>query len=667
MAQVTNLIANGSTATASSYATASISPAANALVVVSVFNTVVSGTATLPTVTGASGTWVQIATKLDGTNGRRTTLFRDLSASPGSGALTFDFGGVSQAAIQWSVDQVTNADTTGTHGSGAVVQSASNTATGTLTGITVTLAALASSNNVAYGFVRTPSVAVVAGTGFAELSNTTIGTGHAEAEWATNQTAVAWTWASTSTTPVAIAIEVKLIAQVTNLTAGGQTAGTSATTASISPAANALVIVSVANSVSSGTANLPTVTGASGTWTQIATKLDATNVRRVTLFRDLSASPGSGTLAISVAGQTQTFVEWSVDQITNVDTTGTHGSGAVVQSASNTSSGTSTGITVTLAALGSSNNVAFGYIRMNTIAPVAGSGFVELNAVAISTGGAEAEWATNKTAVAWTWASTAGSVPVAMAIEIKRSWLSAATGVYALTGNTSALVYSHPHASATGVYALTGKTSALVYSHPHASATGIYVVTGAAAKLAFNRRLSAATGIYLLTGSASALVYSHPHPSATGVYALTGSASLLHLTRLHASATGAYALTGATAAFVLARKLAAATGVYALTGSTAKLAFNRKLVAATGVYVLTGSGSLLHLIRLHAGATGVYALSGSTATLAFHRKLVGATGVYIIAGRATLKKSHGWIKPPLVRVWTHLPIPPYPPLFPSGV
>ena len=60
----------------------------------------------------------------------------------------------------------------------------------------------------------------------------------------------------------------------TNLTsAASNTAASSYTTASISPGANKLDIVSVASGVSSGGTNVPTVTGAGGTWVQIATQL----------------------------------------------------------------------------------------------------------------------------------------------------------------------------------------------------------------------------------------------------------------------------------------------------------------------------------------------------------------------------------------------------------
>jgi Right handed beta helix region len=208
-----------------------------------------------------------------------------------------------------------------------------------------------------------------------------------------------------------------------NLTSGdNSTGGTSATTASISPTANALVLVSVSGGLNSGT--VPTVTGASGTWTQIIYEDDnggSGGNHAVAIFRDLSASPGTGALTISWGSSTENHITWSIDQCTGTDTTGTHGSGAIVQSVANQSTGTDASFTVTLATLGSANNAAYGFLR-NTVSGNAitkGSSFTELanNNVAGSSP-SESEWAINQTAINWTFTS-ASYVNVAAAIEIK--------------------------------------------------------------------------------------------------------------------------------------------------------------------------------------------------------------------------------------------------------
>jgi len=207
-------LTTGNAASVTSTTTASISPTANALVIVSVAsrNFTGAGPATVPTVTGASGTWVQIATVSDGSAGARTvTLFRDLSASPGSGILTIDFAGVNQGSVGWSIDQLQGTDTTGTNGSGAIVQTGSlNPATGTTTSGLITLSAFGSANNAAYGFIRNSgAVTIVVGSGFTSLANFMTAGGEHVAEWKLNDNTVDWTWASQSVTSVAIAAEIK--------------------------------------------------------------------------------------------------------------------------------------------------------------------------------------------------------------------------------------------------------------------------------------------------------------------------------------------------------------------------------------------------------------------------------------------------------------------------
>jgi hypothetical protein len=244
-----------------------------------------------------------------------------------------------------------------------------------------------------------------------------------------------------------------------NLTSGETTAGvTSANTASISPTANDLVIVSVYGGLNSGVA--ATVTGASGTWVQIAYADDTGGGgnHSVQLFRDLSASPGSGALTISFGSTSENNLGWSVDQCSGTDTTGTHGSGAIVQNAllQDGSGGTDTGATINLLALGSANNAAYGYLRLPTslmtITP--GTGFTQLSyqdpAGGVSSSG---EWAINQTAVAWTWASTSVSSRIGIAIEIK-----AAAG--AAAANTQLLMVDY----GSGVQTAAGCSNSLVYT-----------------------------------------------------------------------------------------------------------------------------------------------------------------------------------------------------------
>ena len=201
--------ASGSSPTggSASFNTAYITPPANKLVIISVYNAVASGTPNAPTLSGCGGSWQQIGTYLDSVNGlHRVTMFRDVIASPSLGYLTASFSSQTQASWGWSVDYFTGASMSGAHGADAIVQYvATNSSVGASTGFTINLATLSNANNAAYGFIRNNnSVTIVKGSSFSALSNSS----YNEAEYAINQTAINWTWANTSLFSMAFAIEI---------------------------------------------------------------------------------------------------------------------------------------------------------------------------------------------------------------------------------------------------------------------------------------------------------------------------------------------------------------------------------------------------------------------------------------------------------------------------
>ena len=147
----TELTTGADGANGASYVTASISPTANTLILAWVTNSRNSSPAT-PTLSGNGLTWVQVTTVAWGTIATptwRTTLFRAMGASPTSGAVTITVPGNATGCL-WSIQQFGNVDTSGTDGSGAVVQAASN-ATDSNTSLSVTLAPLANATNATAG------------------------------------------------------------------------------------------------------------------------------------------------------------------------------------------------------------------------------------------------------------------------------------------------------------------------------------------------------------------------------------------------------------------------------------------------------------------------------------------------------------------------------------
>lgn len=203
----THLVTSGDEVDRTTYTTASISPSSNNLVLALVYGALAGGSAA-PTLSGNGLTWVQVDTQTF-TN-RRVTLFRAMGTSPSSGAVTIDFGAATQARCHWSIAEFGNVDTTGTNGSGAIVQSVTDS--GTATSLTVTLAAFSGGNNATYGGVTALDGGdITEGSGFSELGEYRNATepSTTQSEWKnTNDTSVDFSW-SGNVEAAGIAVEIK--------------------------------------------------------------------------------------------------------------------------------------------------------------------------------------------------------------------------------------------------------------------------------------------------------------------------------------------------------------------------------------------------------------------------------------------------------------------------
>ena len=197
--------------------TASITPSANKLVLLSVTarNGIPSEPAT-PTITGNGLTWVLVDSIYYVTSGasrRKQFVFRAMGASPSTGAITINFG--ETTTILWSVDQATGADVSGTNGSGAIVQSATNKDEASSTSLTVTLSAFGNTGNATFGSfgASNQTLGISPGDGFSELSeNAGTFSTKQEVEWkATNDTSVDISYSS-QTGVGGVAIEIKAAA-----------------------------------------------------------------------------------------------------------------------------------------------------------------------------------------------------------------------------------------------------------------------------------------------------------------------------------------------------------------------------------------------------------------------------------------------------------------------
>ena len=195
------------------YTTASISPAPNALVLLAVMGHRAYGANPSPIVTGGGMTaWEVVGTVTFDPVGvplKRLTLYRAMSASPGSGPITIDFDGA-VSNVQWIVTQWEGVDVTGTNGSGAIVQSGSVSADAA-NGLAVALAAFESANSTAYGVfgVRSSVAAVTPGSGFTEIiehPSAESPPSDLQAEWATNDSTVDASWANLNGAGLAVEI-----------------------------------------------------------------------------------------------------------------------------------------------------------------------------------------------------------------------------------------------------------------------------------------------------------------------------------------------------------------------------------------------------------------------------------------------------------------------------
>src|SRR3990167_684597 len=147
----TTLTGAASTADATSYTTASISPGANRLILAFVYGFRSIGTDSTPTLSGNGLTWGNIDHRGLGCGSENMTLFRAMGSSPSAGAVTIDFGVATMDACVWSFMEFDGVDTSGTDGSGAVVQiAAGNAGTCSDTSETATLAAFGSVDNATY-------------------------------------------------------------------------------------------------------------------------------------------------------------------------------------------------------------------------------------------------------------------------------------------------------------------------------------------------------------------------------------------------------------------------------------------------------------------------------------------------------------------------------------
>ena len=196
------------------------------------------------------------------------------------------------------------------------------------------------------------------------------------------------------------------------------------TTGSWTPVANRLYLLAIASSGTFRTVSSFT-DGTGLNWVSVATTGAFNTSYNISVYRAMKASGlGSGTTQVTLSG-TASRGSIVITEFNGVDTSGTDGSGAVVQSATNILASAGTSLTVTLSSGIGAGNATFGAISTNLsvdtgISP--GSGYTELQDRHVQTVASEAQEVeteynlTGSTTVDWTHtSSTSGGVGVEVA------------------------------------------------------------------------------------------------------------------------------------------------------------------------------------------------------------------------------------------------------------
>jgi len=141
------------------------------------------------------------------------------------------------------------------------------------------------------------------------------------------------------------------------LASGSSSTDTAAdfTTGTASPTANRLQLLLIHHVETTTAAAISSVTGCSMTWAEVTNYAYNTSSRRISIWRTMSATPGSA-CALTIATGTRTGIAYLWTEWTELDTSGSDGSGAIVTSTSGTNTASGTSLNNTFATFGSESN-----------------------------------------------------------------------------------------------------------------------------------------------------------------------------------------------------------------------------------------------------------------------------------------------------------------------
>jgi hypothetical protein len=401
--------------TGTTVVTSSVSPAAGSLLMMW---TAAAKTGGL-TVSGISGfaTWSKVTSKTVSSSTEMELWTCQCGASPGSGTVTITFSASGSASEGYDLWQVTG------HNAGTpLVTSNTQTvaaASGTSPAVTFSTAA-DTLNRFAFAVCAAGLVTETPGTNYAELTDASYSgpSVSLETQLSADSTDVSATATpSASVNTAGIGVEINAGLGITSLDHNGVdgNAGMTVTTASVSPAANSLLMLWIAEAKTGGI----TVSSISGfsTWTQVASEVASSSTAIELWTCQPGASPGTGTVTITFSASGSASEGYDLWQVTGQDTT----TPLVTGNTKAVAAGGAVNPAITFSsALLTSDRFAFGVVAAGSATETPGSGYTEVTD-ATYTGPSvslETQASTSYTSVSASGTPSASALTAAIGVEI---------------------------------------------------------------------------------------------------------------------------------------------------------------------------------------------------------------------------------------------------------
>lgn len=166
-------------------------------------------------------------------------------------------------------------------------------------------------------------------------------------------------------------------------------------------------------------------------------------------------------------------------------------------------------------------------------------------------------------------------------------------------------------AAETGAFTFVGLAAGLTKTHPNlTAAAGIFDLSGKAAGLNFGGAVIAAQGSYTITGENASFRYDRAVSAVAGTFALVGQDANKHRDYVFPAAVGAFSYVGNNTGLLQGHSLAADYGTITITGQAARTLLQHRVIAGKGSFLLTGLSSVYTWMHILSPEPGVYLYSG---------------------------------------------------------